>query len=383
VTAWQVPLADVQVPEDDIAAVVETYRSGWLSMGPRTEALEAAFAEYTGARHAFGVANGTAALHLICMAAELGPGDEVVVPSMTFVASVNAIAYTGATPVFAEIAGLTEPWLAADAANAAVTSRTKAIMTVAYGGHPGETAALKALADRRGMLLLEDAAHAAGARSGGRHLGTIGAAGAFSFFSNKNLAVGEGGAVTTDDDDLAERLRLLRSHGMTTLTWDRHRGHASIYDVVALGFNYRIDEPRAALATQRLQRLDEENRRRHRLDACYRERLAGVEGVEPTQEPPTGDGEVPSHHLFTVVLDPEIDRDALRQRLAEQGIQTSLHYPAAHRFSIYADSGAELPLTDAYSARAVTLPLFAHMTDEQLDLVVQAVAEAVPATARA
>jgi dTDP-4-amino-4,6-dideoxygalactose transaminase len=233
------------------------------------------------------------------------------------------------------------------------------------------------------MLLLEDAAHAAGARSGGHHLGTIGAAGAFSFFSNKNLAVGEGGAVTTEEDDLAERLRLLRSHGMTTLTWDRHRGHASTYDVVALGFNYRIDEPRAALATQRLQRLDEENRRRHRLDACYRERLAGVEGVEPTQEPPTGDGEVPSHHLFTVVLDPEIDRDALRQRLAEQGIQTSLHYPAAHRFSIYADSGAELPLTDAYSARAVTLPLFAHMTDEQLDLVVQAVAEAVPATARA
>ena len=143
------------------------------------------------------------------------------------------------------------------------------------------------------MLLLEDAAHAAGARSGGRHLGTIGAAGAFSFFSNKNLAVGEGGAVTTDDDDLAERLRLLRSHGMTTLTWDRHRGHASTYDVVALGFNYRIDEPRAALATQRLARLDDENRRRHRLDARYRERLAGVEGSSRRRRRPPATARCP------------------------------------------------------------------------------------------
>jgi dTDP-4-amino-4,6-dideoxygalactose transaminase len=382
-SAWQVPLADVRVAEDDIEAVVETYRSGWLSMGPRTEALERAFAEYTGARHAFGVANGTAALHLICMAAGLGPGDEVIVPSLTFVASVNAIAYTGATPVFAEIAGLDAPWLSARAAEDAVTGRTKAIMTVAYGGHPGETAALRDLADRRGLLLLEDAAHAAGARSGGRHLGTLGTAGAFSFFSNKNLAVGEGGAVTTDDDALAERVRLLRSHGMTTLTWDRHRGHASTYDVVALGFNYRIDEPRAALAACRLARLDDENRNRARLDARYREALAGVEGVEPTQAPPAGPGEVPAHHLFTVVLDPAVDRDALRAGLAGRGIQTSLHYPAVHRFSIYAAGAPELALTDAYSARSVTLPLFAHMTAEQQDRVVEAIAEALPATASA
>jgi dTDP-4-amino-4,6-dideoxygalactose transaminase len=381
-TAWQVPLADVRVAEDDIEAVVETYRSGWLSMGPRTQELERVFAEYTGARHAFGVANGTAALHLICMAAGLGPGDEVIVPSLTFVASVNAIAYTGATPVFADIAGLEAPWLSAEAAEAAITPRTRAIMTVAYGGHPGETTALRELADRHDLVLLEDAAHAAGARSGGRHLGTFGAAGAFSFFSNKNLAVGEGGAVTTDDDALAERVRLLRSHGMTTLTWERHRGHASAYDVVALGFNYRIDEPRAALAAQRLGRLDAENRGRARLDARYREALAAVEGVTPTQAPPTGGGEVAAHHLFTVVLDPRIDRDKLRAHLAGEGIQTSLHYPAVHRFSIYADGAPELPRTDAYSARAVTLPLFAHMTDEQQDRVVESVAGAVPETAR-
>lgn len=365
--AWQVPLADVTVPEEDVAAVADVYRSGWLSMGPRTAEFEQALAEYTGARHALGAANGTAALHLVCMAAGLGPGDEAIVPSLTFVASVNAIAYTGATPVFADIAALDRPWPSAAAVEAAVTPRTRAIMAVAYGGHPGEIAALRELAAARGLTLLEDAAHAIGMRHRGRHLGTFGAAGAFSFFSNKNLAIGEGGAVVTDDDALAERMRLLRSHGMTTLTWDRHRGHAAGYDVVALGFNYRIDEPRAALATARLARLDEETARRRELDARYRERLP--EGVAPTA--------APAHHIFTVVLDEGIDRDAVRTALHERGVQTSLHYPPAHRFAIYADGAPELPTTDAYAARAVTLPLFATMTEAQQDLVVEALSDAI------
>jgi dTDP-4-amino-4,6-dideoxygalactose transaminase len=366
VPAWQVPLADVVVPEDDIAVVAEVYRSGWLSMGPRTVELERALAEYTGAPHALAAANCTTALHLICLAAGLGPGDEAIVPSLTFVASVNAIAYTGATPVFADIAALDQPWTSAAAVEAAITPRTRAIMAVAYGGHPGEIDALRELADARGLVLLEDAAHAIGMRHGGRHLGTFGAAGAFSFFSNKNLAVGEGGAIVTADDALAEQMRLLRSHGMTTLTWDRHRGHAAGYDVVALGFNYRIDEPRAALLTARLARLDGENARRRELDRRYREKLAGVDGLVPTQ--------APAHHIFTVVLDEARDRDAVRRALHDRGVQTSLHYPPAHRFSIYAEGAPELPLTDAYAARAITLPLFATMTEAQQDLVVDALA---------
>jgi dTDP-4-amino-4,6-dideoxygalactose transaminase len=376
--AWTVPLADVVVPEEDIAVVADVYRSGWLSMGPQTEALERDFAAYTGARHALAVANGTAALHLICAAAELGPGDEVVVPSMTFVATVNAIAYTGATPVFADIAGLTEPWLHPDAVEAVVTERTKAIMTMTYGGHPGRTADLARLARERGLVLLEDAAHAAGSWLGDRHLGALGLAGAFSFFSNKNLAVGEGGMVVTDDDAVAARMRLLRSHGMTTLTWDRHRGHASAYDVVDLGFNYRIDEPRAALARRRLERLDDENVRRARLDARYRELLADIERLTPGLVPTTGDRL--AHHLFVVVLDADADRDGFRQALAARGIQTSLHYPPAHRFSIYAGD-AELPVTDTYGARAVTLPMFATMTDEQQDEVVEAARAALAVAA--
>jgi dTDP-4-amino-4,6-dideoxygalactose transaminase len=376
--AWTVPLADVVVPEEDIAVVADVYRSGWLSMGPQTEALERDFAAYTGARHALAVANGTAALHLICAAAELGPGDEVVVPSMTFVATVNAIAYTGATPVFADIAGLTEPWLHPDAVEAVVTERTKAIMTMTYGGHPGSTTDLARLARERGLVLLEDAAHAAGSWLGNRHLGTLGLAGAFSFFSNKNLAVGEGGMVVTDDDAVAARMRLLRSHGMTTLTWDRHRGHASAYDVVDLGFNYRIDEPRAALARRRLERLDDENVRRARLDARYRELLAGIDRLTPGLVPTAGDRL--AHHLFVVVLDADADRDGFRQALAARGIQTSLHYPPAHRFSIYAGD-ADLPVTDTYGARAVTLPMFATMTDEQQDEVVEAARAALAVAA--
>jgi dTDP-4-amino-4,6-dideoxygalactose transaminase len=377
---WRVPLADVVVPEDDIEAVADVYRSGWLSMGPQTEALESDFAAYTGGRHALAVANGTAALHLMCAAVGIGPGDEVVVPSMTFVATVNAVAYTGATPVFADIVSVTEPWLDPDAVAAAVGGRTKAIMTMAYGGHPGQTPALAAMARERGLVLLEDAAHAAGSRVAGRHLGTFGLAGGFSFFSNKNLAVGEGGMVVTDDDEAAARMRLLRSHGMTTLTWDRHRGHASGYDVVDVGFNYRIDEPRAALARRRLERLDADNARRAMLDARYRELLAGVGGLTPALAP-VPDAQL-AHHLFTVVLEEGMERAGFREALATRGIQTSVHYPPAHRFSIYAGD-RDLPVTDDYGARAVTLPMFATMTNDQQDEVVDAIRAALDVAALA
>ena len=253
-----------------------------------------------------------------------------------------------------------------------VTDRTRGVVAMSYGGHPGQIAELAELCAERGLILLEDAAHGLGSRLGDRHVGTFGAAGAFSFFSNKNLAVGEGGAVVTDDDDLDRRLRLLRSHGMTTLSWDRHRGHATAYDVVALGFNYRIDEPRAALAATRLQRLDADNRHRARLDAVYRERLEPLDlACAISAEPPVSS----AHHLFCVVLDDGRDRDDFRARLAGARVQTSVHYPPVHRFSIYGDQ-PPLPLTEAYAARTVTLPLFAHMTAAQQDQVVAAVSAA-------
>lgn len=375
--SWKVPLSDVIVTEQEIAIVADVYRSGWLSLGPRTAAFEDDLAAYTGAEHAVAVANGTAALHLMCLAAGLGPGDEVIVPSMTFVATVNAVAYTGARPVFAEIVSVLEPWLDPASVEQFITPRTKAIMMMSYGGHCGETESLVGVCERHGLMLLEDAAHGLGSRLHGRQLGTFGTAGAYSFFSNKNLAVGEGGAAVTSDPEIAERLRLLRSHGMTSLSWDRHKGHATGYDVVALGYNYRIDEPRAALASARLKDLDEQDRRRGEIVSAYRSAL-GELGVQMPLAPRAGLES--AHHLACLLLEPGVDRARFRDALAGAGVQTSMHYPPVHHFSIYETDAPELPVTDDYAARAVTLPLFAHMTTAQLDVVLGAVDSALART---
>jgi dTDP-4-amino-4,6-dideoxygalactose transaminase len=371
---WRVPLADVVVSEGDLAAVADVYRSGWLSQGPRTSEFEEAIAAYTGAQHAIAVANCTAALHLIAVTAGLGPGDEVIMPSLTFVATANSVAYAGATPIFADVVSPTEPWLDPDSVTQRITSRTRAVYCMQYAGHPGESLALRDLAEHHGLLLLEDSAHALGTRIGDEHAGTLGFAGAYSFFSNKNLPVGEGGMVVCRDDETAARVRLLRSHGMTSLSWQRHQGHASSYDVVALGHNYRIDEARSALGLSRLARLDDDNRRRAAIDALYRERLGGTAGLAPALAPPPR--ATLAHHLFTVVLDAGIDRDAVREHLSAAGIQTSVHYPPAHRFAIYADAHADLPVTDEAARRCLTLPLFPHMTDEQVELVASTLQEA-------
>jgi dTDP-4-amino-4,6-dideoxygalactose transaminase len=371
---WRVPLADVVVSEEDLAAVADVYRSGWLSQGPRAREFEEAIEAYTGAPHAVAVTNCTAALHLIALVADLAPGDEVIVPSLTFVATPNSIAYTGATPVFADIVSPTEPWLDPESVAARVTSRTKAIFCMQYGGHPGESLALRELAESHGLRLLEDSAHALGTRIGGEHAGTLGFAGAYSFFSNKNLAIGEGGMLVCRDDETAARVRLLRSHGMTSLSWQRHQGHAASYDVVALGHNFRIDEARSALGLSRLERLDDDNSRRAGLDARYRELLAGAQGLTPALVPPPG--ATLAHHLFTVVLDAGLEREAVRHELSAAGVQTSVHYPPAHRFSIYEPAAAHLPVTDEAARRALTLPLFAHMTDEQVAHVAATLREA-------
>jgi dTDP-4-amino-4,6-dideoxygalactose transaminase len=379
---WAVPLTDVALDEDDLAAVMAAYRSGWLSMGPRTQAFEEAFAAHAGVPHAVAVSSGTAALHLMCLAAGLGPGDEVIVPSLTFVATVNAVRYTGATPVFADVVGPLEPWLSAAACRSLITPRTRAILHMPYGGHPGELRALEALARETHVMLLLDAAHAVGARLDGRSVAGIGRAAAFSFFANKNMPVGEAGMLATADDEIAERVRLLRSHGMTALSWDQARGHAFGYDVVALGFNYRLDEPRAALGTSRLARLDADNARRGVLDARYRELLAGVDGVAGCALAP-GPGVHAAHHLFTIVLEHGLDRDGFRRRLAERGVQTSVHYPPAHRFSIHGGGAVDLPVTDDYARRTVTLPLYAHLTGEEQELVVAEMAGVLEGCGRA
>jgi dTDP-4-amino-4,6-dideoxygalactose transaminase len=230
--------------------------------------------------------------------------------------------------------------------------------------------AVRDIAERHRLAVVEDAAHAPGAAYRGRMCGTLGSIGCFSFFANKNLPIGEGGMMLTDDDELAERLRLLRSHGMTTLTWDRHRGHASTYDVVLPGFNYRLDELRAAMGTVQLHRLPAENEGRARVVSRYREALDGRDGITM----PFADlaERTPSYHLAVVLLPEGTDRDAVRGALGQARIQTSVHYPPIHTFTAYATSSSRaLPRTEAIAGRILTLPLYGRMTDEQIDAVVE------------
>ena len=374
---WKVPLSDVAVDDELLGAAREAVASGWWSMGPRVQQLEARFAEFTGARHTFAVANGTAALHLALLACGCGPGDEVVLPSLNFVAAANVIVHVGATPVFCDIVGDSDLNLDPEDLARAVTPRTKALLVLHYGGFPCDMDAVRAIAAEHRLAVIEDAAHAPGARYDGRTCGTIGDVGCFSFFANKNLPIGEGGMVVTDDDELAERLRLLRSHGMTTLTWDRHRGRAHTYDVVAHGFNYRLDELRAALALVQLERLPRANAERARVTRAY-ERLLEGSDVELA----FGGRRESAHHLAVAILPPETDRRAVQERMRERGIQTSVHYPPIHQFTAFDGAHRSLPRTDDVASRIVTLPLHPGVTDAAAALVVDALVGSVAGARR-
>jgi dTDP-4-amino-4,6-dideoxygalactose transaminase len=367
---WRVPLSDVLVDEEILSAVREVVSSGWWSMGPTVEEFEEAFATHWGCRHAIAVSSGTAALHLTLLAASCGPGDEVVVPSLNFVAAANAISHSGARPIFCDIVGPADLNLDPADVEAAIGPATRAIVVLHYGGHPCDIGAVLEIARRKGLEVIEDAAHAPGATWRGGMCGLFGLAGCFSFFSNKNLPVGEGGMIVTDDDDLAARVRLLRSHGMTTLTWARHQGHAHSYDVVARGFNYRLDELRAAIGLVQLRRLHDSNQARARIADRYRQELDGMNGLTIPFAPDDG-GTSSAHHLAVVVLPEDGLQASMRSFLTERGIQTSVHYPPIHRFSEYAtEPGRRLPVTDQISRRILTLPLYAHMRDEQVELVI-------------
>jgi dTDP-4-amino-4,6-dideoxygalactose transaminase len=373
---WIVPLSDVRFSAEEVDAVADTYRSGWLSQGAKVAAFEAAFAEYVGSGHAVAVASGTAALHLICVALGLKAGDEVLLPSLTFAATAAVVTQTGATPVFADVRSPLRPWLSVDAVEAAIGPRTRAIVNMPYAGHPGEAMALSELARAEGLALMEDAAHAIGTRAGGRHAGTIGIAGAFSFYANKNLPMGEGGMLITDDRELAQRARLLRSHGLSADTWSRHRGQASGYEVLEPGFNYRLDEARAALGLLLLRRLGRDNERRAALAARYRAELGRIDGVQSVVEPEPGTDS--SWHIYPLLLDPGLDREAFRSRLRAAGVQTSVHYPPLHQMRAFVNSRASrLTVTEDYARRTVTVPLFPHMSEGQQAHVIDSIAKAL------
>jgi dTDP-4-amino-4,6-dideoxygalactose transaminase len=374
----EIPLFDLRLAPQDIEAVEEVLRSGWLTMGPKTAELEDAFAAHLNARHAIAVSSCTAALHLAYLAAGVKPGDEVIVPSMTFVATAAAAVYCGATPVFADILGPHDLSLDPNDVKDKITANTKAVCAVHFAGYPAPVKQLKALTDEHGIALIEDAAHAPAAHVDGRKLGTWGLAGAFSFFSNKVLGCGEGGLLATDDDEVASLARRLRNQGMTSGTWSRHTRETDGYDVTALGFNYRIDEPRSALLLSRLRRLDGEVERRRELIRAYRAKLGTLDGlILPYQDEGV---ELASCYVMPVLVEDVERRDRVRHTLRDRhGVQTSVFYPAIHEFSAYRRRLGEqsLPNTE-YAARAeITIPLFPDMQAAQQDRVVEALAEAL------
>jgi dTDP-4-amino-4,6-dideoxygalactose transaminase len=371
---WRVPLADIDIGEEEIVAVTDVLRSRWLSMGAVTQQFEQEFAAFVGTKHALAVTNCTAALHLACLASDIGPNDEVILPSFSFVATANAIRYCGATPVFADVESLDSLTISPASIESLITERTRAILVMHYAGFACDMPAIMEIAHRHHLVVLEDSAHAIGSQLEGRTLGTWGAIGCYSFFSNKNMTTAEGGMVTTDDDALAERLKILRSHGMTTLSWERHKGHASTYDVVDLGYNYRIDEIRSALGRIQLGKLPASNTHRGELTALYRELLSEL--TPQIQMPFEKARGVSCHHILPVLLPHDINRAQFMEGMKGQGIQTSIHYPPIHRFQIYehdwAGRNTSLPLTEDVSARQVTLPLYATMQTEQVEWVVRA-----------
>jgi dTDP-4-amino-4,6-dideoxygalactose transaminase len=361
-----IPLFDVRLSEEEVGAVADTLRSGWLTMGPRTQEFEAAFAEHLGVKHAVALSSCTAALHLAYLTAGVGPGDEVIVPAITFVASAAAVRYCGGTPVMADVKGTHDLGIDPDDVEARIGQRTKAACAVHYGGYLADIDRLRTLCESRGIALIEDSAHHPIATPAGL-------AGCFSFFSNKVLSCGEGGLLATDDDGVAELVRSLRSHAMTSGTWDRHRGHSAGYDVVGLGYNYRMDEPRAALLSARLPGLADDISRRRLLVHRYREALRDLPGVRVPYR--AEDVDASSCHVMPVIVDrPEL-RDPLRAfMLDERRVQTSILYPAIHEFSAYAGEG-RLPHSELVARSELTLPLFPHLGEADQERVVAALAD--------
>jgi len=363
---WKYTLSEMDMPKEDLEAVADCIRSEWLSMGPRAKTFEDTFAEMCEVKHAIAVSNGTAALHLSMAALGLGEGDEVIQPSINFVASANMTRALGATPVFADSRSLLDPTIDVEEIKAKITNKTKAVVVMHFGGYACQMDEIKALCDERGLMLIEDACHAPCQKYAGElggYLGAIGEVGCFSFFSNKNMTTAEGGIIITNNDDLATALRKMRSHGMTTLSWDRHHGRPSTYDVLMHGFNYRLDDLRAALGISQLSRLLGNNDRRRNHMQTYADTVANLDSDDIQfifgDRPKDGTG-----HVAGVVV-PHGKRDAARLALAEKRIQTSLHYPPIHTFTAFSDfADIPLPVAENFAQSMITLPMHAYLPEE-------------------
>jgi perosamine synthetase len=363
-----IPVFRPSYGDAEFEAVKAVMASGWVGLGPKTAEFEKRFAEYLGVRHAVALNSGTAALHLAMVAAGLGKGDEVISTPLTFVSTNHAILYVGARPVFADVEAATAN-IDPESVRRRITKKTRAVVCVHYGGRPCKMDALEAIAREHSLILIEDAAHGCGGEHRGRKLGTIGRFGCFSFHAVKNLATGEGGAIVTNDDDAAARLRKLRWLGISKDTWSRESKtqYSWYYTVEEVGFKYHMNDIPAAIGLVQLARLGEMNARREAWARRYDEALADLAWIErPIVEPDTR----PDWHNYVIQTD---HRDDLNAYLAERGVSTGVHYIPNNHYDMYKNCRGKTPVCERIWQRLLTLPLYPDLTDDDFRLIVAAI----------
>lgn len=370
-TAPFLPYGRQQISEDDIAAVVEVLRGDWLTTGPKIEEFETAFSTFCGVDHAVAVSNGTAALHCLYHAAGIGPGDEVIVPTLTFAATANAVLYCGATPVFCDV----EPdTLLIDAQSAAqkINAKTKAIVAVDYAGHPCDYGALRKLAEKNGLHLFADACHALGGSWHGEKVGSLADASTFSFHPVKPMTTGEGGMITTNDADLAAKMRVFRNHGITTDHRQREKNGSWFYEMVELGFNYRLSDIACALGLSQLKNVPEWTKKRQEIARFYDEAFKQMPEVESLK---MRDEVSHAYHLYVVRVP---NRSEVFARLREAGIGVNVHYVPVHLHPFYRNLGhkvGEYPVAEAAYERILSLPIFPAMEESDVARVLEEMGE--------
>jgi hypothetical protein len=366
--AYKISLFNLNFDEKEAQAAYDTIKSGWISTGPKNAELEQMFIDQWHVKYAVSMSNCTDSLHVCCMVCGFGLGDEVICPSLTFAASCNCIRYVGATPVFADIVGPEHINIDPKDIEAKITSRTKGIIVVHMAGFPADMDAIMDIAKKHNLKVIEDACHGPLSEYKGKKLGTIGDCASFSFFSNKNISTGEGGMFITNNEEMAQKARLIRSHGMSTMSYQRASGHATEYDITCLGYNFRMDDIRAAIAIEQLKKLPGDLETRIAVRKRYVDRLT----KNPRIAVPFADNtEFVSNYIFPIIIldSTKEERNALREFIHAAGIQTSVHYPAAHRFSTYKELAAVLPQTEYVTDNEVTLPMYAALPMEQVDFI--------------
>jgi len=360
---YKIPLFKLNFDKKEELAAIKTIRSRWISSGPRVIELEKLFSKYIGVKYSLAVTNCTASLHVAMLTAGIKDGDEVLCPSLTFAATVNAIRYVRAIPVFCDVKSEYDLTISPDDIEKNITKRTKAIVVMHYGGYACNMSRIMKIAKKYGLKVIEDSCHAPLTEYKGKKLGSIGDIGCFSFFSNKNISTGEGGMFVTNNPNVSETAKLLRSHGMTSLSFDRAKGLSMNYDVLELGYNYRLDDIRASIAIIQLKKLQEDIFKREIIRKKYISQLQNIKNLVIPFKERKG---VHSNYIFSVLV---LNRDNVRDYLKEKGIQTSVHYPPVHKFKIYERFTKKLPVTENAADRLLTLPMYSSLKSSQVDYI--------------